>query len=146
MLSTNFSEGVINKIPNNVTEQDVLYLQKIFLEPGFHDLKVSNFKESRKFISLVLNSLRFYKNVGCLTIQSDELQKEFDDIYGKLVLRNYSIDPETSLINFFLDEFDYDFIIIEKTDELANCTMSKIFEQYLLDFHINRMIPIINVY
>lgn len=124
------------KLPCN--EQSILWLQNAFTTPGIHEISVKNVKEGRTLVYQILNSLKWYQDVACLSLLSTETD-QVADILEKI---EQPITHER-VLQFFMDNFYYDFLWIEATSELLKKPWINTFEQQLNQYHIDHMIPII---
>src|SRR3989338_7318967 len=99
------------------SENDVLYLQDIFLTPGVHQIYVSSVSKGRTVITDVLASLRYYQNAACLSLAELQITNGVYDIVQTLVADDYLVNSD-SLTLFFLDSFYFDFLWIEESQAL----------------------------
>ncbi len=130
-----------------LADEQIIELHKILLTDGFHYIQVANVKEGRSTLGALLDSLAYYCDVGCLTLETMPLPSNIFDLYyhlsqeGYLDSGKYSADLE----KFFLERFENDFLWIEATPELIKKPWYLYFEQKLLEFRIHEKIPIIVV-
>jgi len=128
-------------ISNPFTEQDILDLQDEFLTHGFHYLMVDNVQVGRRIIQTFLHSLKnYYQEIGCLSVSEILLPDGITDIYEILEWYGYLRKPY--LESFFLDQWYFDFLWIEATEELLLSSWFCQFSQLLEDFMLNEEIPI----
>ncbi|MDR3645941.1 MAG: hypothetical protein P4L22_00185 [Candidatus Babeliales bacterium] len=129
-------------IQTPLIENDILFLQNKFLETGFCNLKVKDIETGRLIISKVINSLNYFNDIAILTVCENSNQNYFN--IKKALTNNYDISKnQFNLINFFLDQFYFDFLIIEATKELMSNNWAQNFEQHILDFNFHKTMPII---
>lgn len=127
------------------SESDALYLQDIFLTPGVHHVYVDSTSKARSVISKVLKSLQYHQKAAYLSLQNLDLLDDMCDIMRLLIADDYLVNHE-SLILFFLEDFYFDFLLIEETQELVESIWYEQFKQYLVDFNFHKSIPIIKVH
>lgn len=97
MNQTVFFENVIQ------SDQIILELQDIFLEPGIHYLYTSSFQEGRTLIHHYLDALRCFNAPACFSLQ-----------HGEFKVTNLAEEiTAANLSSFFELEFDADFLWIE---------------------------------
>lgn len=128
-------------IHTSFTEEDILALQDEFLTNGFHYFKVNDIQMGRRVLNTFLHSLRtYYQDVGCLTLSEVPLSDAVTNIYEILEWYGYLRKPY--LESFFLDQWYFDFLWIEATEELLVSSWFCSFSQLLEDFTVNQEIPI----
>jgi hypothetical protein len=120
-------------------ENDILYLQNAFTTPGVHAIKVQDVKTGRKLVTQLLNSLKWYQDVAYLASSESVPYKRAKNIFAHIT------QPITveGMAQFFIENFYYDFLWIEATQELLKEPWLSSFEQQLVNYHIDHMIPII---
>lgn len=126
-----------------MSEEQILQLQDLFLSAGSHTMHVADHAQGRVIINTFLRALRCYNSIGCFTQSNLTLEKEFFDIYSYLQGCGYL--HETSSMNldqFFLEEFEFDFIWIEADPSKKDIAC---FEQKLQEFEIDRRIAIFKI-
>ena len=117
------------------SEQDILDLNDAFLTNGIHDITVPSIHAGRGLISTFLSSLNYYSNVACLTAHDVPHDPTIFDIYSEVA--------GSSLEEFFVENFYFDFMWIEALPELTSTVWFTDFEQRLLSFNIDHILPII---
>lgn len=128
-------------IKSPFSEQDILDLQDEFLSYGFHYIKVDTVQDGRRVVNTFLHSLKsYYQALGCLSMAEHYLPDSVTDIYE--LLEWYGYLKYNSLESFFVDQWYFDFLWIEATEELLTSAWFCTFSQLLEDFSINRKIPI----
>ena len=123
------------------SERDIIRLQDAFLTPGFHNIKTYNRTSGRLLINALLKSLNYFHIIACLSTENKKLSKETNNIYQNLN-NNRS---EGYIQDFILEELFCDFLWIEKTEELTSRPWFEEFKRNLVDFGIDKKIPIITV-
>ncbi len=92
------------------SDQHILELQDIFLEPGLHYLHVSSFQEGRTIISDYLQALRCFNEPACISLSA-----------GDLGIPNIADDITPGQIeSFFTLDFDADFLWVEYDELMKN--------------------------
>lgn len=137
--------SLAKKIKKPLQEEDILYLQDKFMIPGIHHMKVDSVISGRFIINSVLNSLNYYKNIACLSSFHLPIQEPVIDIYQELAQQNCIQDPDTNLTDFFIEQFYYDFLWIEASHHLISSKWYSLFEQQIMNLHLNKLIPIVFV-
>jgi hypothetical protein len=100
-----------------LSEEDILYLQDIFLSNGLHAIKLPNIIEGRSLIYRLLQSLHYYRTVACLTsVAEPPLKKSIFDIHSALRML---IGDRDAIEDFFMERFFVDFLWIELTPDLV---------------------------
>ncbi len=129
------------------SEQDLLELQEIFVTLGMHIIKVKDMIEGRQIVKIILNSLKYYHNIGCITDVTD-LPVNVCNITSHIALQCLQNKQGNSLLNLetFLNTHPcFDFIWIELTKnikkEYSYKTMKNIFDMY----HIEERMPVLIV-
>ena len=126
-----------------MTEDDILYLQDIFLTNGMHAIKVPDVQSGRSIIYAVLQSLNFYQMVSCMTcIGEPPLKTSVVDVYS-LVSRAYHEAPYEEIESFFIEDFFSDFLWIELSQDLINTTTLVHSFHALYSLDMFRRMPII---
>ncbi|MGE0206673.1 MAG: hypothetical protein AB7R69_02375 [Candidatus Babeliales bacterium] len=128
-------------IPHTFTEQDIIALHDDFLTHGFHYLKVPDVRTGRRMMETFLYSLKnYYLDVACLSMEELPLPAAVADIYE--TLEWYGYIRHACLESFFLEQWYFDFIWIEATENLLRSPWFCNFSQLLEEFLINDEIPI----
>ena len=126
------------------SDSDILDLQDAFLNNGIHYIQVDDIQSGRSLIHLFLKSLNHYHNITSLTLSSSQLATDTADLYGELILGG-QLEKTASceLEEFFLDQFYYDFMWIEASDELIVCSWFVSFFKQMTQFKLDQLIPIL---
>ncbi len=133
------------KITNPLTETDILDLQDTFLRNGFQHIKVKDVATGRRLVNTFLNSLAIYHNIACVTTLDVPPQDNVTNVYHELTIGGYldPLDPRF-LDEFFIEDFYFDFMWIEATNDLINnSSWYKYFEKKLLELKLEEHIPMI---
>lgn len=134
------------------TEQELLHLHDIFLTPGIHTLRLPTIAQGREIVNLLLNSLNYYTNIGCLTVEPLDIATECPahttNIHQKLVTTGYlksdnQYDKNQGFKEFIATDLYNDFIWIESTDKLNSSHYFDDFKHELHNQHIDRQTPIL---
>lgn len=121
----------------------IIELQDIFLTNGVHIIDVESLQEGRLLIQKFLQALRYYQTIGCLTQQGQSLEEGIFDIHEYLLLYGFLEGKNTNeLERFFIEDFNFDFVWIEKKISEDN-DWSVYFEQRMVHYEIDIQIPII---
>lgn len=130
-----------------LSEQVILELQDKFLTNGFHYIKVPNQVVGRTLVERFVSSLQMYHHDGaCVTLSEQQLPPMITHVYRSISNKGY-LDPFDirDMEEFFIEDFYYDFMWIEATKELLATPWFIEFEKILLDFHMEKHIPIVVV-
>lgn len=126
----------------NLSEQDVLNLQEIFLTFGIHCIKTDNVKSGRKIINTILGSLKYYQNIGAVTDLAG-LDIHVADILVDIKMQGlYSGDVIVDLENFFMIHACFDFIWVEFSGSLLErdiINLKNVFNMY----YVQERMPVI---
>ena len=127
-----------------LNEEDVLSLCDLFLSPGLHYISFSTIQEGRKTINLFIDLLKCYHSigyidrVGCKYNQGMNLYELFAHYEDGKILRD-------AINEYFIQEFDYDFIWIVYPKYQVSNTFIHIFLDQLIEFNLDQKIPIVFV-
>ncbi len=134
------SGGLGRYIQIPCTENEILYLEKICMQPGIHNITVSSLASGRHVIAQILQALAWHQDIGYLAI-NEEIDKKID-VTNITKIFKWPIDQE-QLEYFFIHYFYYDFLLIEVSKELYSMPWINVFEQQLLAYKIDEIIPIV---
>jgi len=128
------------------SEQSILELQEKFLTNGFHYIKVPNQRFGRILIERFLATMHTHHDKACITLDINPLGDQVANIYHVLTNMGY-LDPFDlhDMRDFFIEHFYFDFMWIEATKKLLVSSWFCEFEKLLLDFHMEKHIPMIVV-
>lgn len=126
----------------DLSEQDVLSLQEIFLTFGIHCIQTDNVKSGRKIINTILGSLKYYQNIGAVTDVTG-LDTTVSDILVDIKMQGiYSGDVIVDLENFFMIHACFDFIWVELSGALLEqdiINLKNVFNMY----YVQERMPVI---
>jgi len=118
-------------------ENDLLILQEKFVTVGLHEINVRNFHEGKVIVETILHSLKYYKNIGCISEKIKQPSSLFTTVYCKQDKEQHFL---YDLEIFFENNDSIDFLFIEYAhDTEALATIKNVLEQY----HVDVQIPII---
>jgi hypothetical protein len=127
-------------------EEDIIFLQDLFLTNGYHHIKVPSQGSGRIIMHTLLQSMHYYHNVACLTDNSGvPLKKSVTDLCDKITC-NYL--PECSyedVETYFLEQDYIDFMWIELSESLFTNTVAMYVLQVLQELNLAQHIPIISL-
>jgi len=128
------------------SDTDILDLQDAFLKNGLHYIKVDDIGSGRALITLFLKSLNFYHNVAAVTMSSKPLGESVTDLYGELIIGGHlDANAAYKLEEFFLEEFYYDFVWVEATENFLKSSWAAEFFRQMEQFKLDQLIPILIV-
>ena len=105
-------------INRTLSEDDILYLQDIFLTNGVHAIKVSNVATGRVLIYKLLQSLHYHHVVACLTCaENPPLKRSIFDVYRAIMHHELGPDSYDDIEDFFIERFYADFLWVELSHE-----------------------------
>lgn len=130
-------------VHQSISEYDIIELQELFLTYGLHSIKVPSLSFGRDLVIKFLDSLQCYSNVACLSLSPRPLRPQFINLYEELGLSGALAHSHTGLETFLIDNFYYDFLWIEMSQELDEAPWYWYFEQKLLDFNLVKTLPIL---
>lgn len=129
-----------------ISENEILYLQDLFLTPGFHKIKFSNLKIARNQLYAILDSLQFYQNAAALSLQTTGFRTDLVDLYSELLQDCCITAPAhlaaENLVNFCLNNFYYDFLWIENPQALEAKQWYQQLLELIANFKLDQLIPI----
>ena len=126
------------------SEQDVLELQEIFVTLGVHTIKTKNIAQGRKIIKIILDSLNYYHNIGCVTQEKDTPITTCDILKHIVLEKIEKGDLLTNLEDFLAVHPCFDFIWIEFTEnlkkEFSYKAVKNIFDMYHVEERMSVLI------
>jgi hypothetical protein len=126
-----------------LSDSEILQIQDIFLTKGIHSIKVHDIQSGRIVMKRFLESLNCYHAIACLTMTEPIIGINIIDLYSELLTGNYCAAlHEQSLTDFFINQFNYDFLWIEASEQLLNSLWFTCFEQALFNLNIQTRMPI----
>lgn len=137
-------------IGDPLSEYDILELQEKFLNNGIHHITVNDIGFGRGLVSRFLNSMRCYHDNAILSMRPDAANSVFSkdtafaDIYYDLMQGGY-IDESRNLgfNDFFVENFYYDFMLIEACQELVDSNWFLKFFGSMKNNEVDRHIPVL---
>lgn len=123
------------------SEQDIIALQDVFMTNGMHDVTVTDIAQGRAMISTFVKALNYHQTIACLSMTRASLDPEIFDIY-KILQAGGPITSQ-KLFDFFLEEFTFDLLVIENSKEVMRAPWFIDFQQQMIEFRFETMIPII---
>lgn len=139
-------ENALHITKGILSDRDILALNDTFLTSGFHTLTISHVLFGRKLLKRFLAQLSCYSQIAYMsTTHVDSADDQIFNIYGFLKARNIFYN-EQALDEFLLEEFCFDFLWIEWSHEFLTEPWFASFKQKLIEFGIDREIPIIIVH
>jgi len=143
------SSNISNKIKNSkqiqdpLSEHDIFDLQDKFLTPGFHYVKASDIKFGRTIINKFLSLLYCYNEIAVLTAADLPLANHITDIHYTLLKEGYLSSSFFELEDFFIEQFYYDFMWIEVSQELIQTKWFSDFFEKMIHFTLIQNIPVL---
>ena len=122
------------------SERDIMYLQQICMIPGVHTIAVPSLASGRNLLIEIIAALAWHQDVGYLGVEEFSTTKY--PITNITQAFEWPLDQE-KLEEFFIDSFYNDLIWIEHTTQLFSMPWIETFEQQLLAYKLDTMIPII---
>ncbi len=139
-----FDASLLPLIQHPFSETEILEIQDKFLSEGIHQLKVTDVAAGRNLVHTFLDTLTVYHEVGCLTVSNNPLESYITNIYHELLLQSYIDQYEAkNLEEFFIEQFYFDCLWIECTTSLIEQPWFTDFQINLLNFKLERQMPII---
>ena len=124
-------------------EKDILILQELFWQAGEHYLKVTSVEEGRNLVLTFLNSLYYYKKIACLTVIPGTLPLKAQNLLKLLKKEPFKEQHVFDTEDFLLNQFHFDFVWIEVTQEIMLTPWFKHFEQKVFEYKLAHNCPII---
>jgi len=126
-----------------MTEDDILYLQDLFLTNGMHAISVPDVKTGRSIMHSMLQSLNYYQMAACMTrMQTPPLEESITDICSQLARAGHELCYE-EVEHFYIEEFFGDFLWIEFSPQLVDTPLLAHSFHALNVLEMFRKIPII---
>ncbi len=141
---TSMAAAMYKRIPEPLTDIDILELSDTFLCNGAHYLKVNDVEHGRKLLAAFLSSLQYYHSIGCLTLFNTPKNIPVGDVFQEMAHGGYIDRPET-MGDYFFDQFEHDFLWIELTASLSSLHWYQAFAQQLQSSDIVDRIPVIKL-
>lgn len=136
-------EVFLNHDAVTFSDEQIIALHETLMTPGFHSMRVNTVLQGRAILYTFLNSLHYYTDVACLTINTVPLKYTIFDLHHYLQEGGF-LNPHAhaDLEEFFLEQFESDFLWIEACPALTQQAWYPYFEQKLIELKINKQIPI----
>jgi len=129
-------------IEQPVSQEDIIYLQKICMENGFHYLQSEGEQENHFLINKILTSLHYYHDIAFLSLNTSKIKNNFFDIYNFILKNGYLENQYYDIEAFMLEEFYADFLWIEE-NRLKDCPWYMHFLEILKTLKYDRNMPIV---
>lgn len=143
----NISRSKYVRLP--LSEYDILDLQEKFLSNGIHHITVDSLEIGRALIKTFVSSMHCYHENAILSTSFDAASTlsgsdiSFVDIYCELIQGGYIEDNKNFKFNdFFVDQFFYDFMLIEASEDLIDNSWFLKFFTSIKNCEIDRHMPI----
>jgi hypothetical protein len=118
-------------------ENDLLVLQEKFVTVGMHEMHVLNFHEGKLIVETILQSLKYYHNIGCISQKIKQPSTIFSTVYYQ---QHEEHNFLYNLEDFFENNDTIDFLFIEYAQDTQSlATIKSVLQQY----HIDMQIPVI---
>lgn len=137
--------GTKKRVVVPLAEEDILELQDFFLTNGIHDIVVDTVETGRKLMHTLLSSLNCYHSMAVLTLEPLAGKLPACDIYQELLQDNFFTDIH-AIDRFFIEHFYFDFMWIERSEDLANAHWIPYFEQQLMEYKLEFHLPIVYIH
>jgi len=124
-----------------LSESEILQLHDMLLTNGLHYIKTSDVSGGRELILTLLQSLKHYQVVACLTTENRALDQDICNVFEELTSFGYLHDG--NLEEYFVERTYFDFMWIEATPNLLASPWFNIFLKHLIDFNVDQHMPII---
>lgn len=125
-----------------LSDSEIIKLHTMFMTPTKQVIHVKSTVQGRRLMDTMLQSLKYYKNVGCLT-SNMWLDDSVIDIY-KIIHKDAQVYGLWHAIElFFIKYSQVDFIWIELTSELTIQMSEKYIDQMCQLLTKNQTIPVI---
>ena len=134
------SSSLSRPVTMPLSEDDILELHHIFTTVGIQNIKAENVAEGRRIVHDILHSLQWYHDIAYISDSTKtSLYGDAKNLYPEL--DRYTMEEQLS--EFFVSQFQYDFLCIEATPTLVQKKWLPLFERQLKEFHIDLMIPVL---
>ena len=129
----------------NYTDQQILALEDIFLSRGINQLTVPTQAVGRELVVSMVASLYGTGRVACLTANGSGLPERVTRIFEDMAVSGCFAFSNHDIDTFLLEQFYYDVVWVECSDQLLAMPWFGYFESKLLEFNIAATCPIIFV-
>lgn len=114
----------IRQLSLELTPEDILYLQELFLTNGFHHIRVPTVNDGRFLMYKLLHSMHFFNDIACLTcIDEPIISLDVCDLLNDLRIHCKGEESINAIEEYFLEVFFTDFMWIELNEALLNDPM-----------------------
>lgn len=128
------------------SEEDILQLQALFLTTGMHAITVPQVHAGRTIIARLLQSLHCFSHVAALTVSDLPLAPAVCNVYEELLLGGFiERQQATRAFDYFLDEFNADFLWIEESSNLLSTPWYRTVREYIDELKVSQHIPVVRV-
>lgn len=124
----------------------IIELQNIFMKPTIHEITVKNMSSGRSLINIILKSLRYYHNIGCLTAIPICLDDQTIDMYQLIQKYTQSFQIDRAIEDFFVDHSYFDFVWIEMAKDLLDQFSLQDIKRMCEILTIHESIPVIMIH
>jgi len=121
------------------SENDILYLQELFMSNGIHHISVPDIAAGRNLIEMFLSSLNCFYDIAYFGSEPHTHTSYFDVLaHLKLYEKNAA-----DLDEFFINEFYFDFMWLEQTPHFSASPRFTNFMHKLAELKVDQHLPII---
>lgn len=125
------------------SEDDILYLEDIFLTSGLHTINVRNVESGRTLMYTFLQSMLSRPLAACLTNQKIPLKKPIEDMYKTVQNLCKKHEFKDAVEIYFLEYFQAHLVWIESSDDFLQDPLVYYALQVIYDLEIVNNSPII---
>lgn len=129
-----------------LTEDDIIFLQDVFLTNGLHHIKVPSVVSGREIIYKLLQSMHYYHYVTCLTGNVDvPLKRTVSNLFQNISQCCGQDCGYDEVENYFLEQCYTDFMWVELSEPLLNNAMVIHALQAMHKLDLAHHIPVISI-
>lgn len=136
------NEKIMSFLSWPLLDFQIIEFQKKLMQPTIHHLITKNRLSGRLLIETFLPSLKYYHQVGCLTIEEVPNSQTLDVLSTLLELEKY-YGMSQAIEMFFLEQSELDFVWIELSDDLMSSISMDHINQFCNLLTGRRSIPIL---
>jgi hypothetical protein len=131
-----------------LSEHDIIVMHTKFVTNGFHTIAVPSLEQGRMLLQNFFNSLNYYHERGCVTLEQSLFDPTIAHIYHELFYGGY-LEPsqgdadDADMDEFFIERFYFDFVWIEGQPQLLTSDWFDCFKKKIKKFSLEKNIPII---
>lgn len=129
----------------NYTDQQILALEDIFLSRGLKQLTVPSQVAGRELVVSMVELFYHTGRVACLTANGSGLPERVTRIFEEMAVSGCLAFANRDIDSFLLEQFYYDVVWVECSDQLLAMPWFGYFESKLLEFNMSATCPIIFV-